>query len=105
MKSFLSIAVTFLLSSSIQFTNAFNPSVLSIYRPTTTSSFSLHAEANNISDRRGFLVTGGILAATSLSTPIMPAHADDVDYKAVARDIMDLVSKDPDKGPSELSIF
>jgi cytochrome c peroxidase len=42
-----------------------------------------------------------VAAATALLSPARAAVAADVDYKAVASDIMDLVKKDPDKGPSK----
>ena len=94
MRSFLA-AAAFSLGGT---TNAFNPSLT---RPAAKapSSFALHAE----NDRRGFLVASGMAAVTLLS-PIAPALADDVDYKAVAKDIMDLVKQDPDKGPSKFFV-
>ena len=60
-------------------------------------------------DRRTFTVNGMAAAVTSLFLPqimtSLPASADDsstsVDYKAVAKDIMDLVNKNPDWGPSK----
>lgn len=73
------------------------------YSSTTAPSTELHAHA---ADRRAF-VTGGIGAATTLFLPqVAPVHAADaasVDYKAVAKDIMDLVEKNPDWGPSKLT--
>jgi hypothetical protein len=96
MKSFL-FASAVLLSSS---TEAFSPSIVA--RPAATassSSFALHA-IRDVADRRGFFIASGMAAATALLSPTMPAFADDVDYKAVAKDIMDLVNKDPDKGPT-----
>ena len=67
-------------------------------------SFSSSATPTELTahDRRAF-VTGGVAAASSLFLPqVLPASAADVDYKAVAKDIMDMVEKDPDKGPSKL---
>lgn len=53
-------------------------------------------------DRRGFLASSMAAAASMMLPPmIQPAHADGVDYKAVAADVMDLVAKNPDYGPSK----
>jgi hypothetical protein len=94
MKSFLS-AAALLFSSG----DAFVPPATSITRSVPALSSALNA------DRRGFLVAGGMAAATAL-LPNMPAIADGgVDYKAVASDIMDLVKSDPDKGPSKFISF
>lgn len=94
MNSLLAAAVTFLLASN---SVAFSPSfALPAAKP---SLLALHV----VNDRRGFLVASGMAAATLLS-PTLPAFAEDVDYKSVASDIMDLVKKDPDKGPSKHSI-
>lgn len=49
-------------------------------------------------DRRAFLVASLTTAAASWAKPALAADA--VDFKAVAADIMDLVAKDPDKGPT-----
>jgi cytochrome c peroxidase len=95
MKSFLTAATTLLLTSS---THAFSPSLTS---PAVKSSrIALSAGNTNVADRRGFLISSGVAAATALLSPARPAVAADVDYKAVASDIMDLVKKDPDKGPT-----
>ena len=54
-------------------------------------------------DSRRTFMASSVAAAAALMLPIMPAHADGgVDYKAVAADIMELVKKNPDWGPSEL---
>ena len=80
--------------------NAFGPSFASVARHVASDSstpFGLHARSN----RRDFLANGGMAAVTALLPQIRPAFADDgVDYKAVAKDIMNLVKDDPDKGPS-----
>ena len=65
-------------------------------RPKTTA---LSAVAEDGS-RRNF-VAASMAAAASLMLPTMPARAEGVDYKAVAADVMDLVKKNPDWGPSE----
>ena len=62
-----------------------------------TSALSAVAEDGS---RRNF-VAASMAAAASLMVPTMPAHAEDVDYKAVAADIMELVKKNPDWGPSK----
>lgn len=69
--------------------------------------------AQNENSRRTF-VTGSVAATiASLGWPYNLVHAEDspvaaaasssVDYKAVASDIMDLVKKNPDWGPSEFA--
>ena len=103
MKSVLAAAALFLISSSTNLSQAFSPSATSVARRATSTSsatFVLHAKSKNVADRRDFLVAGGMAVATSLLTPKL-AYADDVDYKAVAKDIMDIVNSDPDKGPSK----
>lgn len=55
--------------------------------------------------RRAFVTTGTATALSFLLLPQTPsvAHAEGgVDYKAVASDVMDLVKKNPDWGPSKL---
>lgn len=81
---------------------AFSPSTISSvpHQVATTATFALHAESKNFADRRCFLSVGGMAAATSFLSPKL-AYAADVDYKAVAKDIMDIVNSDPDKGPSK----
>ena len=62
-----------------------------------------HADEGQDDDgRRAFMATG-MTAAASWMLPPMPAHAVDggVDYKAVAQDVMKLVEKNPDWGPSK----
>ena len=101
MKSFLSFAAILGFSGT---SHAFSTS--SIAHPAATRSNTAFHESNDVAtDRRGFL--GGILATAAtavLISPTMPAYAADVDYKAVANDIIDLVKSDPDKGPSEFRI-
>lgn len=102
MKTFLSSTVILGLSCTC---HAF--SIPSITRPAAiASNTALHESNVAATDRRGFLE--GILATaatTVLISPTTPAYAADVDYKAVANDIMDLVKNDPDKGPSEFHMY
>ncbi|KAL3903123.1 MAG: hypothetical protein SGARI_005520 [Bacillariaceae sp.] len=77
-------------------------------KPTVTpnSNSALHALSDG-GDRRSFM-NGGVAAAASLLLPQFsaPANAADaVDYKAVAQDIMDLVKKNPDWGPSNSGTY
>ena len=93
MNCIFATAATFLLASSA---NAFSASLKP--RPALKpSQLTLHA----LNDRRSFLVAASGVTAATLLSPTLPASADEVDYKAVASDIMDLVKKDPDKGPSK----
>ena len=98
----IATAANLLLLSS-PFASAFSPSAASVAHHVSSESlspFALHALSNT--NRRGFLATGGMVAATALLPHSKPAFADDgVDYKAVAKDIMNLVKDDPDKGPSK----
>jgi len=55
--------------------------------------------------RRGFLATGMAAAAFYWMIPTQRARAEGVDYKAVAADVMDLVKKNPDWGPSKKMIL
>jgi len=50
--------------------------------------------------RRAFVASSAAAAASFVLSPIQPARADGVDYKAVAAEMMDLVKADPDKGPT-----
>ena len=75
-------------------------SVQHAVRPATAITMS--ASSENDSNRRSF-VTQSVAAAAAFSLGLgvqQPAVAADVDYKAVAQDIMDLVKADPDKGPT-----
>ena len=86
------VASLFLLLAAQHEAQAFLP---------TSSPRAAHTSELEAHDRRGF-VTGGIAAMSSLLLPqALPANAADVDYKAVAKDIMDLVEKNPDWGPSK----
>lgn len=89
------------------------PSIISIGQPKLTTTTSLKVQddenTNNIAGGRRAFVTSGVMAvASSLFLPQL-AVADgsgggsSVDYKAVAQDIMDLVKKNPDWGPSEFA--
>ncbi|KAL3908664.1 MAG: hypothetical protein SGILL_008398 [Bacillariaceae sp.] len=70
------------------------------FLPTFSSKAAVRSSELAAHDRRDF-VTGGIAAVSSLLLPqVLPANAADVDYKAVAKDIMDLVEKNPDWGPT-----
>jgi hypothetical protein len=86
-----------------QHVQAFQPNTSRDALSSASRGIDMHAHAN---DRRAF-VTVGIAAASSLLLPqVVPAHAADatsVDYKAVAKDIVDLVDKNPDWGPSKLT--
>jgi len=78
---------------------AFSVAPQSKVRGQTKLFHSIKNEA--FDDRRSFLLSGLATAvtATSLGIPL-PAVAASVDYKAVAADIMDLVKKNPDWGPT-----
>lgn len=95
---FRSILVAHLFSSSA----AFTPSVLiGDARIKQTQLFTATEET----ERRSFLFksAGGIastLILTGLSINPPPSFAAGADYKAVAADIADMVSQDPDKGPT-----
>lgn len=79
--------------------------------PTATRATSrLHVDVEDVnqqsdtdrSGRRSFMIGGAAFLASSLLLPTVPVHADaTVDYKAVAKDIMALVEKNPDWGPSK----
>ena len=95
MLSFLVSTLCLLLAT--QNGQAFLPTASKAKASMRTTELAAHAD-----DRRTFM-TGGIAAATSLLLPkILPANAADVDYKAVAKDIMDMVEKNPDWGPSKI---
>jgi hypothetical protein len=72
----------------------------------STTVMTAHANEWSVENsRRTFVVSGMAAVASSLFLPqtnVLPVFADDsaVDYKAVAKDIMDLVEKNPDWGPS-----
>ena len=79
--------------------DAFQISPLSL----TTRASALHVSAiPEASDdsRRAFVANSVFAGVSFLLYPSMPAHADGVDYKAVASDIMDLVKANPDWGPT-----
>ena len=83
---------------------AFAPSV-STAAKTTTSGSALYSttksnDENGVDGRRAFLSTSAAACLACLFKPII-VHADgDVDYKAVAADIADIIKKDPNKGPT-----
>jgi hypothetical protein len=87
-----------LLSLAITKVHAFQVGTTST-RPTS----ALHDGSEyNDDGRRAFVVSSMAAAAASFLMPSMPAYAEGrVDYKAVATDIMDLVKKNRDWGPSE----
>jgi hypothetical protein len=97
MKNCIPFALLSLLGSSV---DSFQPvGRLSSKLSTSLQAHSQHYDVAN-PDRRVF-VTGGLVAAASALLLPQPALADGVDYKAVAKDIMELVEKNPDWGPSE----
>jgi len=108
---FLSTFLLVLLAS--QSTQAFQPETsMTSVRLVSTSVSGLQAHAlssaasHDDSARRSFMTSSAAFAA-SLLLPQIPAYAVDenVDYKAVANDIMDLVKKNPDWGPSTFEVY
>ena len=96
------LALALLVSQSVQ---AFQVGTSTTCARSTASSLKAHVEGQQDDGRRAFMATG-MAAAASFLLPQMPAHADEgVDYKAVAKDIMELVKKNPDWGPSEFFPF
>ena len=90
--------VVLLASPSAQ---AFQASTFTSVGAKQATVLKSHLEDQEDAGRRAF-VGAGLTAAVSLMLPQMPAYADEgVDYKAVAKDIMGLVEKNPDWGPSE----
>lgn len=75
--------------------------------PTQVRTTATSLAATSEDDARRIFLGSSMAAAASLMLPTMPAHAADggVDYKAVAADIMDLVKKNPDWGPSKFTYF
>jgi hypothetical protein len=70
---------------------------------TTSLTAQLQSNENSSTGRRAF-VTGGVMAAASVLSFPQYATADgssSLDYKAVAKDIIDIVQKNPDWGPSK----
>ena len=58
-------------------------------------------DENGVDGRRAFLSTSTVACLACLFGKPSFVHADgDVDYKAVAADIADIVKKNPDKGPT-----
>jgi hypothetical protein len=72
---------------------------------TSTSLPALQCDDDNTSSGRRAFVAGGVMAAAS--TLLFPQYAmadgNSVDYKAVAKDIIDVIQKNPDWGPSKFS--
>lgn len=98
-----------MLMRSLLFALLVSPSAHSFQVSTSTSAnakrvaLKSHSDDQTDGGRRTFMATG-VTAAASLMLPKLPAYADGgVDYKAVAKDIMKLVEKNPDWGPSEYS--
>ena len=96
-----------MLLRSLFFGLLVSPSAHAFQSSTSTSmrvkqmTMNSHVEGQEDTGRRAFMATG-MTAAASLLLPQFPAYADEgVDYKAVAKDIMGLVEKNPDWGPSE----
>jgi hypothetical protein len=78
--------------------HAFQAGLISTSRPATV----LKAVEEQQDDARRTFVATSMAAAASLFVPQTPPAlaAGSVDYKAVASDIMDLVQKNPDWGPT-----
>ena len=83
---------------------AFAPSITATTK-TTTAGSALYSttksnDENGVDGRRAFLSTSAAACLACLFKPTI-VHADgDVDYKAVAADIADIIKKNPDKGPT-----
>jgi len=82
------------------------PSITATATKTTTVGSALYSttksnDENGVDGRRAFLSTSTVACLACLFKPTF-AHADggDVDYKAVAADIADIIKKNPDKGPT-----
>ena len=91
---------------SIQSAYAFAPSsVTTPAKTTTAASSALYSttksnDENGVDGRRAFLTTSTVGCLACLFKPSL-VHADgDVDYKAVAADIADIIKSDPNKGPT-----
>jgi len=83
---------------------AFAPPSVTSTAKTTTAGSALYSTTksneNGVDGRRAFLSTSAVACLGCLFKPTM-VHADgDVDYKAVAADIADIIKKNPDKGPT-----
>ena len=96
------LAIALLISPTAQ---AFQVGTSTATRTKPVVALKAHAEGQDDDGRRAFMATG-MAAVASLMLPQMPANADGgVDYKAVAKDIMKLVEKNPDWGPSKSCII
>jgi hypothetical protein len=99
----LSLLCLFLIGTTVY---PFQP-VGTTFRVSKTSTTCLTAlqsdETETSSSGRRAFVTGGVMAAASVLFLPHYATADDsaVDYKAVAKDVIDAVQKNPDWGPSK----
>jgi len=72
---------------------------------TTTAGSALYSttksnDENGVDGRRAFLSTSTVACLACLFKPTMVNANGDVDYKAVAADIADIIKKNPDKGPT-----
>lgn len=98
--------IIFALSIALGICQAFQIPTSSSRRPLDTTSLSAHADAEVVgTERRAFLL--GTLGAASVSLMgLVPqkANAVGVDYKAVSRDIADLIKKEPDWGPTMIRL-
>lgn len=109
MRNFLSLSLLSLLGAAV---DSFQTVVLSKSPP--KSALQAYTQEGNDQqqaahpDRRAFVSSGILAAASTLLVTSQPdlalAAAEGVDYKAIAKDIMDLVEKNPDWGPSKLSL-
>jgi hypothetical protein len=97
----LSLLCLFVRGATVQ---PFQPigTAIRVPKTSTTSLTALQSDENSVSGRRAF-VTGGVMVAASALLLPQYATADSisVDYKAVAKDIIDIVQKNPDWGPSK----
>lgn len=71
--------------------------------PQVRISSHFHSTSSSIAEddgsRRSFLSTAGFAAGMALMGGLpQNAYADGADYKAVAKDIADIIKKDPNKG-------
>ena len=74
-------------------------------KTTTTARSALYSttksnDENGVDGRRAFLSTSAVGCLACLFKPTLVNADGDVDYKAVAADIADIIKKDPDKGPT-----
>ena len=85
---------------------AFAPSSISAATTTKTitAGSALYSttknDENGVDGRRAFLSTSTVACLACLFKPTLALADGDVDYKAVAADIADIVKKNPDKGPT-----